>query len=133
LDKADFDKKVIRLNPNDVQVKYTRASGKGGQNVNKVESVAVLTHIPTGITVRSDSQRKRAQNEKIGWELLTKKLQDIQDISSVDFLRGKRVNLTDRADKRRTYRLQDGIVIDHITNKKADSKQILRGRIELLH
>lgn len=133
LNKEDLDKKIIYLNPKDVQVKYTRASGKGGQNVNKVETVAVLTHIPTGITVRSDSQRQQAKNEKIGWELLTMKLQNIQNTKSTSELRDKRSTHTDRSDKRRTYRLQDGIVIDHITNKRVDSKQILKGRIELLH
>ncbi len=92
-----------------------------------------MTHIPTGITVRSDSQRHQAKNEKIGWELLRRKLQDIQDIKSSSELRNKRATHTDRSDKRRTYRLQDGIVIDHITNKRVDSKQILKGRIELLH
>ena len=133
MDKSDFEKRSININEKDVEIKYTRGSGNGGQNRNKRETVVVLTHIPTGIVVRSESQRTQHQNEQIAWELLRDKLQIIQDSSKELSLRNKRVTQTDRSDKRRTYRLQDGFVVDHITNKRVDSRQILKGRIELLH
>jgi len=133
LDKSDFEKRSVNINEKDVDVKYTRGSGNGGQNRNRRETVVVLTHRPTGIVVRSESQRTQHQNEQIAWELLKSKLQVIQDSNKETSLRNKRVTQTDRSDKRRTYRLQDGFVIDHITNKRIDSKQILKGRIELLH
>jgi len=133
LDKSDFEKRSVNVNIKDVDTKYTRGSGNGGQKRNKTETVVVLTHRPSGIVVRSETQRTQHQNEQIAWELLTEKLQSIQDCSSMSSLRNKRQVHTERSDRRRTYRLQDGIVIDHITNKRADSKQILKGRIELLH
>lgn len=133
MDKSDFEKKSVSINTSDVDTKYTRGSGNGGQKRNKTETVVVLTHRPSGIVVRSETQRTQHQNEQIAWELLKERLQSIQDTSSMSSLRNKRTVHTDRSDKRRTYRLQDGFVVDHITNKRVDSKQILRGRIELLH
>ncbi len=133
LDKSDFDKKCVIINLTDVDTKYTRGSGNGGQKRNKTETVVVLTHRPSGIVVRSETQRTQHQNEQIAWEILKEKLQLVQDTNSMSSLRNKRIVHTDRSDKRRTYRLQDGFVIDHITNKRADSKQILKGKIELLH
>lgn len=96
----------------------------------------MLVHIPTGITVRSETQRTQHANEQIAWELLTKKLKDIRDKGlqqSLNDLRSKQVGSGERGDKRRTYQVKHGIVTDHITNKKTNFKNISRGEIALLH
>jgi peptide chain release factor 1 len=126
----------FKLNRQEVDRKYTRSSGKGGQHRNKVETCVVLTHKPTGIQVRIGNNRERHRNEELAWEEMERRLKEIyfsekkgEEIGN----RLKQIGKGGRSDKRRTYRVKDDIVVDHITNKKTSLKKILRGNIELLH
>jgi peptide chain release factor 1 len=124
------------LNRNDVRRQFTRSRGKGGQNVNKVSSCCVLTHNPTGIQVRSEDSRDQAKNEKMAWERLYEKLRVIEEQK---FKRNESSNRSDqvgtggRGNKRRTYRIKDNLVIDHITDKQASFRDIQKGKIILLY
>lgn len=127
-------KKQVVIDPLDVVRKYTRSRGKGGQNVNKVETCVVLTHLPTGITVRSENGRKRDKNEQEAWRRLTEKLQSIEDVSHQEGERGKRSahNKSNRSEKVRTYKVTEKKVTDHRTHKTVKMKDVERGRIEKL-
>lgn len=119
-----------------VTKKYIRSSKKaGGQNLNKVSSCVQLTHIPTGIQVKVQDTRDQFKNEIIAWVRLTDKLKTIENNNNYEKNKNYRNNQIgdgSRGNKRRTYRLRDDMVIDHITNKKCTWKEISSGKIDLL-
>lgn len=125
----------IEINLNDIEKRYTRGSGNGGQNKNKVHSCVVLIHKPTGISVRIDG-RDQGKNEKEAWRVLRERLQNKSNqkfAKDLKQIRQDQIGLGFRGEKRRTYRVQDGIVIDHLTNKKIALTEIYKGKIERLH
>lgn len=124
-----FDRSEIRRH-------YTRGSGNGGQHRNKTETVVVLTHMPTGIIVKCEDERSRHRNEEKAWEEMERRLREIHEKGSHEKVNDKRssqIGCGERADKRRTYRQQDDTVSDHVTGKRARLKDVMRGKIELLH
>lgn len=124
------------LNRNEVERKFTRGSGNGGQNRNKVETVVVLTHVPTGLIIRCEEHRTQGKNEETAWKRLEEKLNEISNnalIKKDKDDRFEQIGYGNRNDKKRTYRIQDGFVIDHITEKKITVKELYKGNIKLLH
>lgn len=129
------DKSNYKINPDDVETIYTRGTGNGGQAKNKISSCVVLHHIPSGIRVRIDG-RSQHQNEKLAYNELQIRLNELQwdkqhTTSSKE--RKNQIGNGKRGDKRRTYRVKDGLVIDHISNKRTSLKNVQKGKIELLH
>ena len=127
----------FKLNRNLVVKNYIRSSKKaGGQNLNKVSSCVQLTHIPTGIQVKIQDTRDQYKNEIIAWNRLTEKLKSIDDNINYNKTRNYRNdqigNGSRGGTKRRTYRILDDYVIDHITGKTGRWRDILKGRIALL-
>jgi len=123
------------LTPNEYTLETTRGTGNGGQHKNSTDSCVVITHHSTGIKVVRDG-RDQHKNKSDAIKELTKRVNDFyktgHDAEIVEERKGQ-IGEGGRSDKRRTYRVKDSVVIDHITNKSASLKDILRGKIELLH
>ena len=94
----------------------------------------IITHISTGIKVVRDG-RKQHQNKEDALKEIKRRVNDFYRTGHIEESveeRREQIGKGDRGDKRRTYRVKDSMVIDHITNKTASFKDILRGKIELL-
>ena len=128
------DYKEVELYSNEYRLETTRGTGNGGQKRNKTESCVVVTHIATGIKVRRDS-RSQLQNKEAAIAELTERVNNFYRTGHNSLTvenRNEQIGEGGRADKRRTYRVKDDLVVDHITNKTASLKDILRGKINLL-
>lgn len=123
------------LNKSEVDRQFTRSGGKGGQNVNKVASCVILTHRPSGLQVKCQDTRDQRKNEEIAWLRLEEKLKTIEQekfnkqISKNMF---DQIGHSERSDKRRTYRIKEDSVCDHVTGKSCTFKDFYRGKIQLL-
>ena len=128
------DYKEVDIHPSEYRLETTRGTGNGGQKRNKTESCVVVTHIATGIKVRRDS-RSQLQNKEAAIAELTERVNNFyrtgHDSLTVEN-RNEQIGEGGRANKRRTYRVKDDLVVDHITNKTASLKDIYRGKIQLL-
>ena len=123
------------MNKKDVTRQCVRSSGAGGQNVNKTASCVILTHTPTGMQVKCQDTRDQYKNEEIAWQRLEDRLSNIHSIAQrkkIDSDRYNQIGNGERSDKRRTYRVEEDLVIDHESNKRCRFRDVLRGRIELL-
>jgi len=112
----------------------TRGTGNGGQHKNTTDSCVVVTHIATGIKVVRDGRNQFKNKEDALKELKTRvnKFYRTGHIEESVEERRDQIGKGERGDKRRTYRVKDGIVIDHITEKNANIKDIYKGKLELL-
>ncbi len=130
------DKVNFNLNLDEISKTYTCSRGKGGQNVNRIHSCVVLTHKPTGIMVRCEETRYQAKNEELAYKRLSEKLKKIEEekhYNKVEDRRNDQVGTFGRGNKRRTYRIKDDIITDHITGKSCRWKDIQKGKLELLN
>lgn len=132
LDKPQY--KDIEVRPDEVRIERTSGSGAGGQNKNRRSTCIVMTHYSTGIKVVRDG-RKQGKNLEDAYKEMNKRVNEYYRTGHIEqesSQRKEQVGVGNRSDKRRTYRVKDGLAIDHITGKEAKLKSILRGKIELL-
>ncbi len=109
----------IIINPADVRVDTYRASGAGGQHVNKTDSAVRLTHAPTGIVVECQDGRSQHKNKEQAWRVLAARIKDKQTREAQAKEASERKSLIgsgDRSDRIRTYNFPQGRVTDHRIN-----------------
>lgn len=114
----EIHEKAIEIKDEDLIWEFMRASGAGGQSVNKTSSAVRLTHKPSGLVVVSRQERKQAQNRQIALELLRSQLWEIEEEKRLAKIGQARsaIGRNMRAEKIRTYNYPQNRVTDHRIN-----------------
>lgn len=124
----------IRMADRDVKVEWYSGSGAGGQNRNKVQACARVTHLPTGI-VRTAQTRSRQNSLRLAMaelEAAVRRLSEGDSLKAENAQRRSQIGSGQRADKGRTFRFQDDSARDHGTGATASLAKVMRGHFDLL-
>ncbi|QDP01652.1 peptide chain release factor 1 [Thalassotalea sp. PS06] len=127
---------AIEINKADLKVDTFRASGAGGQHVNKTDSAIRITHIPTGIVVECQDQRSQHKNRAQAMSVLQARLQQAEDEKRRSEEESSRRNLVasgDRSERIRTYNYPQGRMTDHRINLTLYRlNEVIEGNLQLV-
>ncbi len=116
---AEADEVELNINPTDIKTDVFRASGAGGQHINKTESAVRLTHLPTGLVVECQDERSQFKNKDKAMKILRSRLFDMLQQEQNDKIASERktqVGTGDRSERIRTYNYPQGRLTDHRIN-----------------
>lgn len=108
----------FNVNQRDIKYEYMKASGPGGQSVNKTESACRATHLPTGLSVMNQEDRSQERNRKKATQILKQRLFEIEYKKNVEQetkRRKSQLSTMDRSEKIRTYNYPQDRITDHRT------------------
>lgn len=121
----------VVLREQDLVWETMRGSGAGGQHRNTTDSAVRVRHLPTGVEAYCCSNRSQHQNRAAAREVLVARISKIMNDNESCRSRATRkgqIGSGQRGDKIRTYRVRDGVVIDHLTNRKLRLADVLAGK-----
>ncbi|WP_299771260.1 peptide chain release factor 1 [uncultured Pseudoteredinibacter sp.] len=124
----------VNINKGDLRIDTFRASGAGGQHVNKTDSAIRITHIPTGVVVECQDERSQHKNKARAMSLLAARLNNAQAEKAAQEIADERRNLVgsgDRSERIRTYNYPQGRVTDHRINLTLYKlAEVMEGRLD---
>jgi len=109
----------VNINPADLRIDTFRASGAGGQHINKTDSAVRITHLPTGIVVECQDDRSQHKNKAQAMKVLATRIKDVQlreQQAKEAATRKSLVGSGDRSERIRTYNFPQGRMTDHRIN-----------------
>ncbi|MCX7916855.1 MAG: peptide chain release factor 1 [bacterium] len=132
----EMEEEEIKIEPDEIKIETFRASGHGGQHVNKTSSAVRITHIPTGITVSCQDDRSQLKNREKAMKILRARLQkyyESQKKTMIDIQRKMFIKTGDRSEKIRTYNFPQNRLTDHRINFTSyNLDKIMDGELEEL-
>lgn len=124
----------IEIKPQDIKIEFFRASGPGGQNVNKVETAVRIHHMPSGLIVTSQDSRSQQKNRETALTLLRSRLLDARlasEAKKTGTVRRAQIGTGDRSEKIRTYNFPQDRITDHrIKRSWHHIEAIMQGNID---
>jgi peptide chain release factor 1 len=136
LPEVEEDDADVQINAKDLEIDTFKASGAGGQHVNKTESAIRITHVPSGIIVSCSEERSQLQNRERAMGMLRAQLADRkrrEAEEAVGSMRRSQVGTGDRSEKIRTYNYPQDRITDHRINQNFQNiKAILDGDMDRL-
>lgn len=126
-------KTEIKINPGNLKIDYYRASGPGGQHINRRETAIRITHKPTNLVVTSQTERNQLENKESAMSILAARLMERKNRKQHESIAGRRkdqIGSADRAEKIRTYNFPQSRITDHRIKKSwHDIDKILDGKL----
>ncbi len=113
---VEADEVELEINPSDLKIDVFRASGAGGQHINKTESAVRITHLPTGVVVECQDERSQFKNKDRAMKILRSRLYEALQQEQNDKIASERksqVGTGNRSERIRTYNFPEGRLTDH--------------------